>query len=147
MQFSIFGEFFQLCLFCGSIKDEVNSWPWVFIAVTLNGLIFNMQIYTDHLQNWLDFRHQLLIFFILVGFWLGETGQICDFQAFLRMRGSYGLKFDMLMYPDHFQNWLYFGHSLLIFHILATFWLREVSETGQIWGFQGFPLECMGGIA
>ena len=29
----------------------------------------------------------------------------------------------MLMYLDHLQNWLVYGHSLLIFLILALFWL------------------------
>ena len=44
------------------------------------------------------------------------------------------------MYLDHLQNWLVYGHSLLIFVILALFWL---SETGQIWGFRAFPGERM----
>ena len=35
--------------------------------------------------------------------------------------------------------WLYFCHGLLIFHILVPSWF---SETSQIWGFQGFSLEC-----
>ena len=55
-----------------------------------------------------------------------------------------GLKFYMLMYLDHLQNWLVYGHGLLIFLILALFWL---SETDQIWGFQAFPGECIEGIA
>ena len=42
------------------------------------------------------------------------------------------------------QNWVDFGHHLLIFLILASFWL---SETGQIWGFWRFSSECMGGMA
>ena len=47
----------------------------------------------------------------------------------------------MLLYPDHFQNWLDYGCSLVIFLILVLFWL---SEMGQIWGFQAFsgkPIE------
>ena len=43
-------------------------------------------------------------------------------------------------YLDHLQNWLVYGHGLLIFLILALFWLRE---TGQIWGFRAFPGERM----
>ena len=50
------------------------------------------------------------------------------------------LKFCTLMYLDHLQNWLVYGHSLLILLILALFWL---SEMGQIWGFRAFPGECM----
>ena len=55
-----------------------------------------------------------------------------------RMHGGNGLKFYMLMYLDHLQNWLVYGHGLLIFLILALFWL---SETGQIWGVRAFPGE------
>ena len=36
------------------------------------------------------------------------------------------------------QNWLVYGRGLLIFLILALFWL---SETGQIWGIQAFTEE------
>ena len=57
-----------------------------------------------------------------------------------RMHGGISLKFYMLMYLDHLQNWLVYGHGLLIFLILALFWL---SETGQIWGFRAFPGERM----
>ena len=54
------------------------------------------------------------------------------------MHGGNGLKLYMLMCLDHLQNWLFYGHGLLIFLILALFWL---SEMGQIWGFQAFPRE------
>ena len=39
------------------------------------------------------------------------------------------LKFYMLIYLDHLQNWLVYGHGLFIYLILALFWL---SETGPI---------------
>ena len=39
----------------------------------------------------------------------------------------------MLLYLGDLQNWLDYGHGLVIFLILALFWL---SEMGQIWGFQ-----------
>ena len=61
-----------------------------------------------------------------------------------RTHGANGLKFCMLMYLDHLQNWLDYGYSLLIFAILALFWL---SETGQIWCFQAFSGEHMEGMA
>ena len=61
-----------------------------------------------------------------------------------RMHRGIGLKFYMLMYLDHLQNWSVYGCSLLILIILALFWL---SETGQIWGFRAFPGERMEGIA
>ena len=57
-----------------------------------------------------------------------------------RTHGGNGLKFYMLMYLDHLQESLVYGHSLFIFLILALFWL---SETGQIWGFRAFTGECM----
>ena len=57
-----------------------------------------------------------------------------------RTQGGNGMKFYMLMYLVHLQNWLVYGHGLLIFLILAQFWL---SETGQIWGFRAFPGERM----
>ena len=57
-----------------------------------------------------------------------------------RMHAGIGLKFYMLMYLDHLQNWLVYGYGLLIFLILALFWL---SETGQILGFRSFPGERM----
>ena len=57
-----------------------------------------------------------------------------------RMHGGNGLKFCTLMYLDHLQNKLVYGHGLLILLILAQFWL---SETGQIWGFRAFPGERM----
>ena len=41
----------------------------------------------------------------------------------------------MLLYPDHFQNWLAYHYGLVIFLILVLFWLNEM---GQIWGFQAF---------
>ena len=44
------------------------------------------------------------------------------------------------MYLDHLQNWLVYGHGLMIFLILAVFGL---SETGQIWGFRVFPGDRM----
>ena len=59
-------------------------------------------------------------------------------------REWHGLKFHMLMYLDHLQNWLDYIHSLLIFLRLTPLWL---SETGQIWGFQAFPWERIDGMA
>ena len=57
-----------------------------------------------------------------------------------RTHGGNGLKLYMLMYLDHLQNWLVYGHGLLIFLILALFW---PSEKGQIWGFHAFSGERM----
>ena len=46
----------------------------------------------------------------------------------LGTHGGNGLKFCMLMYHDHLQNWLDYGHGLFIFLLLAPVWL---SETGK----------------
>ena len=54
-----------------------------------------------------------------------------------RTHGGNGLKICTLMYLDHRQNWLVYGYGLLIFVILALFWL---SETGQF-GVSGHFLE------
>ena len=63
-----------------------------------------------------------------------------------RTYGGNGLKYSMLLYPDHLQNWLDYGYGLVIFLILVLFWL---SETGQMWGFLAFsgkPIEEMAWI-
>ena len=60
----------------------------------------------------------------------------------LRTQKRNGLKCCMLMYPGHLQNLLDFGHGLLIFILSVPLWL---SETGQIWCYQAFYWECMGG--
>ena len=59
------------------------------------------------------------------------------------MHGGNGLKYDMLLYPDHLQKWLDYGYGLVIFLNLVLFWF---SETGQICGFRAFagkPIEEM----
>ena len=83
-----------------------------------------------HLQNWLVHGHALLVFLILALFWLSENRSNLGFPGiFRRTHGGNGLKFRILMYLDHLQNWSDYGCSLMLF------WL---SETGQIWGFRTF---------
>ena len=75
-----------------------------------------MLMYLDHLQNWLDYGHGLLIFFnfgIILTYWNGSNLGFPGISK--RTHGGNGLKFYMLMYLDHLQNWLVYGHSLLIF--------------------------------
>ena len=110
-----------------------------------NGLKVCMLMYLDHLQNWLVYGHTLLIFLILAGFFTYWNGSNLGFPGISwRALWGNGLKFSMLMYLEHLKNWLDYGHSLLIFLILALFWL---SETGQIWGFWAFSRERMEGMA
>ena len=97
-----------------------------------------MLIYPDHLQNWLAFRHVLLIFVILASFWLSKTGRIWGFWEkqiefgvswyFWRTHGRNDLKFGMLIYPDHLHILLHFRHDLLIFPIMAPFRLWNESN-------------------
>ena len=83
-----------------------------------------------------------MIFLILAVFGLSETGQIWGFRVFPgdRMEEMAWNFACWSMYLDHLQNWLVYGHGLMIFLILAVFGL---SETGQIWGFRVFPGERM----
>ena len=46
------------------------------------------------------------------------------------------------MYPDYFQNWLHFGHSLLNFLNLVPLWLTEMGEIGYFWAFLRADFEC-----
>ena len=68
---------------------EGQNWPlvkiWIvgfFPHLSCYCLYFGMLMHPDHLQNWLDVGHRLLIFLILAAFWLSETGQICRLQTF-----------------------------------------------------------------
>ena len=78
----------------------------------------------------------------LIRLWI-RSGDLSNFGGsnlgfpgiFWKSHWGNGLKFCMLIYPDHFQNWLDYGYSWWIFLILMLFWL---SETGQIWDFQAF---------
>ena len=123
----------------GTILTWWNGSNWGFPDISWktqggNGLKFCMLMYLDHIQNWL-----------VLGY-----GNFCNFGTILTLwnwsnlgflgiswrthRGN-GLTYSMLLYPDHLQNWLDYGYGLVIFLILALFWL---SEMGQIWGYQAF---------
>ena len=98
-----------------------------------------MMLYPGHLQNCLDYGHGLVIFIILALFWLSGKGKDLGFPGISRATyGGNGLKFCMLMDPDHLQNWLGCNHGQLISLILVLFWL---SENGHIWGLRAFPGE------
>ena len=110
-----------------------------------NGLKFCMLMYPDHLQNWIDYGHGLLIFLLLASLWLGLNKSNLGFPGISwRMHRGNCLQFCTLMYLNNHQNCLDYSHGLLIFLILALFWLRE---TGQICGFRAYPREHIEGIA
>ena len=94
-------------------------------------------VYPDHVQNWLDFGHNLFFFFFKFGggcgvgavltLWNGSNLWSPSISG--RTHGRNGRKFGMLMYPaDHLQIWLDYGHGMLIFLILAQFWLKETGK-------------------
>ena len=54
-----------------------------------------------------------------------------------RTHGGNGLKFCMLMYPDDLQNWLDYGHGLLIFLLLAPLDRSYLGFPGIVWRMLG----------
>ena len=121
----------------GPQRQPCLLWPQTFLSY----LIF----------EWAEMRHADVSwpFWELIWFWsssvdfphfvsiltLWNRPNLQFMGIFLRTQGRNGFKIGMLMYSDHFQNRLDFGHWLLISLILVPFWL---SETGQIWGFHDF---------
>ena len=95
-----------------------------------NGLKFCMLMYLDHLHNWLVLGHGLLgqyrVKFGVSGHFLENAWRelpeiwytaVCwpkfgVSRHFLETHLGNGLKFCMLMYPEHLQNWLDYGYSL-----------------------------------
>ena len=92
---------------------------------------------SEHIRFWsryVDIPHFWRYFDLVKQVKFGGSG------IFFRTHGRNGLKFDMLMYPDHLWNWLYSGYGQLI---LVPFLL---SETGQMCSLQAFSWQCMRGI-
>ena len=81
-----------------------------------------------------DFPH----FGIILTEWNRPNLQLPD--IFWRTQGRNGLNFGMLMYPDHLQNLLNFGHGLLIFLFWHHFDLVKQVKFG-VWQFSS---KCMG---
>ena len=109
-----------------------------------NDLKFRTLMYLDRIQNWSVKGLGLLIFLIWHYFDLVNGSNLGFPGISWRTHGGNGLKYGMLLYPDHLQNWWVHGHVILIFAIWHYFWL---SETGQIWGFRAFPGERTEGMA
>ena len=96
---------------------------------------FHADVSWPSLEMWsVDFS----IFCIILTSWNGSNLGVPGMSW--RTHEGNGLKFCTLVYLDHLKNWLVYGHGLLIFLILALF---RLSETGQMWGFRGFPGERM----
>ena len=112
----------SVCLsVCLSISPE--RFPGIFLKTHgRNGLKLGMLMYSEHLHNWFDFDHGLLNFphfGITLTWW--NWSNLRFLGIFLTIHGQNALKFGMQMYPDQLQNWLEFGHGLLIFLYLALF--------------------------
>ena len=53
-------------------------------------------------------------------------------EIFFRTHGRNGLKFDMLMYADHFWNSLHFDDRLLNFLVSAAFWQARLAVSRHL---------------
>ena len=80
----------------------------------------------------------------LIIFWHNERVKFWVSGIFWRTHGRRGLKFGILVYPDHLLNWVDVSHGLSIYLILKQFWLCEAHK---IWDFRAFSGEHMEGIA
>ena len=85
------------------------------------------------LQNWLDGGHAMLLLLILTRFDLVGRAKLCFPLIIMRTHAQNGLKFDMLMYPDHPRNWPDFGRGLLIIFIFAVPVLRLPAYLTELW--------------
>ena len=95
-------------------------------------------MYPNHFQNWLNYGHDFPHFCGILTYW--NRSDLWFLASFLRMHGRWGLEFDMLMYPDHLQNWSDYGHGLDFPHF-GSIWF---GETGLISGFRAFSEEHIG---
>ena len=95
-----------------------------------NGLKFYMLVYLDHLQNWLVCATVCWFFKFWHYFVLVKRVKFGVSGHFPENAWRNGLKSCTLMYLDHLQNWLVYGQGLLIFLILALFWLSEGVKFG-----------------
>ena len=106
------------------LKNAWKKWPEI-----LHAGVFWPPTDTIRLWSWsVDFSNFGVILSESNGSNLGFSG------ISWRTHWGNGLKFCMLMYPDHLQNLLDYG--LWIFLILVIFIL--LCEMGQIWGFRAF---------
>ena len=95
----------------------VRGFPGIFWKTYwVNGLKFCMLMYSDHLQNCLDYGYSFLIFKkILMLFWLSETGQIWGFHSILVMLCGYS----SLWWPFGWK-WSYLGFLGIIWRTCGS---------------------------
>ena len=115
--FGLWPFWFEAVSVCG----RSGLWPFRFVAVSVCGRFgfgrFGLW------PSWPETHHTTVCWYssfwrhfdLVKQFKFGVSGII------FRTHGRNGLKFDMLMYPDHHWNWLHSDHGLLVFLILAPF--------------------------
>ena len=123
----------QICDFRAFSWEHNGEWPQIWHV----GIFWPPSEQIRFWSRYVDIPHFWRYFDLMKQVKFGGSG------IFFTTHGRNGLKFDMLMYPDHLWNWLHSGHGQLIFLILAPFLL---SETCQMCSFQAFSWQCMGGI-
>ena len=98
-----------------------RRWPrWIKKGVAYRYQATVTLMYLGHLQNWLWPRSvDLSNFGTILTWWNGSNLGFPGISW--GTHGGNGLKFCMLMYLDHLQNWLVLGHGLLTFVIWHYF--------------------------
>ena len=99
--------------FLENIREE---WPQIWLVDVSLPPSEQIRFWSRYLYS--SFRCH---FDLVKQFKLGVSG------IFFRTHGRNGIKFDMLMHPDHLWNWLHSGHGLLVFLTLPP---CSLSETG-----------------
>ena len=107
-----------------------------------DGLKFCMLMYPDHLQNWSDYGHGLLIFLRLAPLKFSERGHIWGFQAFFITHGVNGLQFSMPMCPDHLQNPLTNASDVELWGFLWFVPEQTVQQTIETLGIRNHRNHC-----
>ena len=102
---------------------------WLFPGERMEGMKFGMLMCPDHLQNWIDFSHGLLIFLLLVLFWLNFLENAWEEWPEIWHAD--------VSWPPSQLIWLDFGHGLLILLILAPLWLSETAHIWDLWELSG----------
>ena len=108
-------------------------------------LKFCMLMNPDHLQKWCNYGHGPLIFLLLASLWLNATGQIWGFWAFPgeRMEGI-AWNFACWWILTTFRS----DAIMVMVRWFSSFWRHfDLMKQVKFVGFQGFPGECMEGMA
>ena len=97
--------------------------------------IVSMVMYPDHLQNWLDSGHGLLISLFWCHFGLVKRDKFGFSGHFKENTWRKWPEILHVNVPWPPQNWLDHEHGLLNFFLLTSLWCKEMSK---LWGFWAF---------